>query len=678
MRHRLRPLRHWPLALKLAAAVFVLALVPQLLVALVNADEVHDQLESRERERLQHRAMEAARRLEERVGRLRAYSELLATNPLIVDAMQDRITRPRGSAADRHRLSIERAQGWDARHDEVHRLLSSVRQANPWFQHAYLLDPSGLCISSSERETQPDMVGRIYDYRPYFRAPVADADPHVTDVLKNVHSPGTAIFISAPVMRDGQVAAVVVVKVDTAALDDVVADLSARGGRNLLVDRFGVVVSDAVAGKSMGVDDPASVQFRPLASVDRYRTLFEDTRRYGDPMHENHLDRVSDPLGLEGLWQKLRGGGTGADAFSFPQVGGDVPEPAMVGYSVVWASPGEPYGYLVVAQPAHQFRGPLEELTRTAMLRAVLVASGVALVLGFLIRRMSRRVRRLADATRMVAGGELDLRLDDPYADELGELASSFDRMTQELAATVESVERQRAEADQARVEAERAHAAKHAFISKVGRQFQGPVEQIGVVVTRLRTLAETNGDPVALEGATAIETANATIRRVVEQMRTLSGGDLEVERVQLHAFLAEVTESVRPAAVLSSSKLSLHVEGDLGDALVDRAKLRQIVFQLLDNAFKFTRQGEVRVHARRHEEQGISTLVVGISDDGIGMTRGQIERFEAEDAPDADAAGTGLVVSKLAARAIGGRLAVQSEPGKGSTFTLTLPLAES
>ena len=671
-RLRLRPLRHWPLALKLAAAVFVLALVPQILVALVNAEEVRTQLEAREREGLQRRGVEAARRLEERVGRLRAYSDLLATNPLILEAVEDRISRPRrGSPATRHRLAVERARAWHERHDEVRRLLLSVRQSNPWFQHAYLLDPTGLCISSSESETQPEMIGRIYDYRPYFRAPLADAEPYVTDVLKNVHSPGTAIFISAPVLRGNEVAAVVVVKIDTAALDDVVADLSARGGRMLLVDRFGVVVSDAAAGKSRGVDDPLSLQFRPLASVDRYRTLFEDTRRYGDPLHENHLDRVADPIGLDLLWQRLRNGGAGAEALSFPSSSAGVEELTMVGYSVVWASPGEPYGYVLAAQEADRFLAPLEASSRTAMLRALLVASVVALIFGVLIRRMSRRVTRLAEATRRVAAGDLDLRLGDRYGDELGELAASFDQMTQELAKTMGTVERQRAENEDARTETERLRAAKHAFIAKVSRQFRAPIDQIGVVTTRLRTLAESHADPALLEGTVAIASANETLRRVSEQMRTLAGDDeLQAEPVALRRFFEEIAQAVRPVAVLSSSELAVELQEDLGEAVVDRIKLRQVVHQLLDNAFKFTRNGAVRLQAFRRVEQGVPLLVVRISDTGIGMTRGQIERFEGEDPTETDvSAGTGLVLAKLAARAIDARLRVESQPGQGSSF---------
>jgi signal transduction histidine kinase len=679
---RLRRIRHWPLALKLASAVFVLALVPQLVVAVINAEEVHAQLEQREREGLQRRAVEAARRLEERLGRLRAYTELLATNPLVIEATRDRMPsrRRRGSPEARHRATVEAARAWDERHENVHRLLLSARQANPWFQNAYLLDVSGVCISSSERQAEPEMIGRVYDYRPYFRAPIADAEPYVTDVLKNVHTPGTGIFISAPVMSGDEVAAVVVIKIDTGAIADVVAELSARGGRILLVDRFGVVVGDAIEGTLLEIDDPASVQFRPLASVERYRTLFEDTRRYGDALHENYLDRVSDPLHMDVLWQRLRGTMVGADPFSFPAGDGRGDVASMVGYSVIWAFPGEVYGYVVVAQPVDRFLGPLEELVRTSMLRALLVAAGVAVVLALLIRRMSGRVRRLAHATQRVAAGDLSLRLDDRYRDELGELAASFDHMTRELAATIGSMEHARSEAENARTEAAHVRAAKHGFIAKVGRQFRSPIQSIVETTTHLRRLAEKSGETSALDQVASLERSVETLERVVEQMRTLAGDDeVRTERVCVREFLDEVTRAVRPVASLSASKLALDIEDELGELEVDRAKLRQIVFQLLDNAFKFTRHGEVTVAAHRRPADGVSALVLRISDTGIGMTRGQIERFMSEDPADADASGgTGLVLGKLAARAIGAQVEVESEPGRGTTFTISLSLVDT
>ncbi|MCA9706333.1 MAG: hypothetical protein KDK70_10835 [Myxococcales bacterium] len=355
---RLLPVRDWPLSLKLAVTVLALAVIPLLLVAWINAREVESQSLLRETQALQRSAAAAARRLEERVGRLRAYVELIANNPTIVAAVGDGAATSDAAEA----IRVAAAQAWDARHPEIHALLVSLRRANPWFSNVYVLDPGGVCLATSERANKPDMLGRPYDYRPYFQAALEDRAPFVTDLLKNATSPGTGIFVSAPVLVDDAVAGVVVLKVDAAALHDVVADLARTGGSALLVDRFGVVVSDAWTGTLRGVDDPESLQFHPLASVERFFTLFEQTRRYGTPEGEHYLDRVRQPLPLQPLWAALQQRRSGAAEHAVPAAFGASAVPTMVGYAPVLAGAGEPYGYVVLGEAASEFRGPLAEI----------------------------------------------------------------------------------------------------------------------------------------------------------------------------------------------------------------------------------------------------------------------------------------------------------------------------
>ncbi|MBL4687393.1 MAG: PDC sensor domain-containing protein, partial [Nannocystaceae bacterium] len=375
--------RRWPLTTQLALVLLLVVLTPIAAVVWINARDVERESFNRETIALENRAAEAARRLEERVGRLRAYVEHIATNPAIVTAV---VGAP-GKEGD----VVAQAQVWDDGHPEIHDLLVSVRDANPWFRNVYLLSEAGVCISSSERGKTPAMVGRVYDYRPYFRAPVDTAAPFVSDVLKNATSPGTGIFVSAPIMVDGDVLAVAVLKVDSFALHDIVADLSQRAGRALLVDRFGVIVSDAIEGHVQTVEKPTSLQFRPLADVSRYVPRFEETKRYGGPGSNNYLDRIAQPLALNKLWADLRTQATGASQFGFPSTaGGEVP--TMIGFSPVWSLSSEPYGYLVLAEESATFRAPLLDLGRQALLRFGVVTVAILFVCMLLIGRLTRRV----------------------------------------------------------------------------------------------------------------------------------------------------------------------------------------------------------------------------------------------------------------------------------------------
>lgn len=644
-RRRLLPVRDWPLSLKLAATVLVLAVVPLLVVALINAHAVESQSLSRETHSLQRRSADAARRLEERVGRLRAYVELVAENPTIVAAMGD---------APGHDDEPAAARAWDDRHPEIYALLVSLRRANPsWFANVYLLDASGVCIATSERTTKPEMVGRPYDYRPYFQAAIEDRQPFVTDVLKNATSAGTGIFVSAPVVTDDRVAGVVVLKVESDALDEVVADLGRTGGSALLVDRFGVVVSDAWTGTLRGTDDPGSLQFHPFASVARFTTLFEQTRRYGTPDGENYLDRVQQPLGLQPLWASLQQRQPGAAEHEVPPSFGAPAVPTMVGYAPVLAAGGEPYGYVVLGEPAVEFRGPLRDIAQAALMRFGLVALGVALIIALLIRRFSMQVVGLAQGARRLAEGERTGSLTLDRHDEIGMLAESIQRLADRAREQVEAEREARARSERERDTAE------------------------GLAQARSEALARAHAALAAIREALDDATSPSAIGRLRDALR---GATLDL------AALSDDAEALRPSPSPTSVaslaqqvldarpehggplELVLRADEEIAPLPTDPTLLRRILEHLVDNACKFTRHGRVEVRVEARDEG----LAVSVIDTGIGLTKRQIERIDGAGLED----GIGLRVVHRLARALGASVRAEGEVGRGSTLVVELPAA--
>jgi len=112
----------------------------------------------------------------------------------------------------------------------------------------------------------------------------------------------------------------------------------------------------------------------------------------------------------------------------------------------------------------------------------------------------------------------------------------------------------------------------------------------------------------------------------------------------------------------------------------VDPMRLRQILLNLLSNACKFTKEGEVRLRARR-VTNGRDWIELAVADTGIGMTPEQqaklFEEFSQADATTAQkfgGTGLGLAITRKLARMMGGDVTVTSEPGKGSVFTVRLP----
>lgn len=653
---RLSPPRDWPLSLKLAAAVLLLAVIPSLLVAYVNAREVESQSITRETQSLQRRSAAAARRLEERVGRLRAYVELVAQNPTILAAVPDLPHAPEPVARQ------AQARAWDARHPEIYALLVSLRRANPWFENVYLLDPDGVCIATSERATKPEMVGRPYDYRPYFQAAIEDRAPFVTDVLKNATSPGTGIFVSAPVLIDDAVAGVVVLKVEAGALHEVVADLARTGGSALLVDRFGVVVSDAWAGTLRDTDDPQSLQFHPLASVARFMTLFTQTRRYGTPDGEHYLDRIGEPLSLEPLWNALQQRRSGAAEHAFPPAWGQPPAPTMVGYAPVMASGGEPYGYVLLGEPAADFRGPLREIAQSALVRAGLVALGVALVIALFIRRFARQIVELADHARRLADGEPAEPLRSDRGDELGVLARSIQRLADHARRTVAAEQQARHDSEHARDAAEALARARTEAVARAHAALDGA-----------RRALEHAGE---LGPRAGLRRVSAQLDGAALDLAALADGHGSLvpspRRVALPALVQEVLDA-RPDDT-PERPLRLHVEGTVPEVETDPAMLRRALEHLVDNACKFTRRGTMEVRLRA--EPGV--VHVAVVDTGIGLTARQAARIATDAEDPVGTSGIGLWVVRRLARALGATLGAEGEVGRGSTVTLSLPTERS
>jgi signal transduction histidine kinase len=127
-------------------------------------------------------------------------------------------------------------------------------------------------------------------------------------------------------------------------------------------------------------------------------------------------------------------------------------------------------------------------------------------------------------------------------------------------------------------------------------------------------------------------------------------------------------------------SEALLETPNDLGTLTVDPMRLRQVLFNLLSNACKFTEEGEIKLQARRVVDGG-GWIELAVADSGIGMTAEQqaklFEDFTQADASTAQrfgGTGLGLAITRKLARMMGGDVRVTSEPGKGSVFTVRLP----
>jgi signal transduction histidine kinase/DNA-binding response OmpR family regulator len=222
----------------------------------------------------------------------------------------------------------------------------------------------------------------------------------------------------------------------------------------------------------------------------------------------------------------------------------------------------------------------------------------------------------------------------------------------------------------------------KSQFVSNVSHELRTPLNAIIGLTEMMVTNAARFGTEKAAEPLQRVNRAGTHLLGLINQVLDLSkieAGKLELnpQTVQLAPLIEEVVGTARHLAQQNKNRLVVEAQENLGVVTLDAMRLRQILLNLLSNACKFTKEGEVKLKARRVTE-GIELAVV---DSGIGMTAEQqskmFEEFSQADVTTAQrfgGTGLGLAITRKLARMMGGDVTVTSELGKGSVFTARLP----
>lgn len=253
-----------------------------------------------------------------------------------------------------------------------------------------------------------------------------------------------------------------------------------------------------------------------------------------------------------------------------------------------------------------------------------------------------------------------------------------------------------------------RANRMKNDFLANVSHELRTPLNAIVGFVDLLREGVYGDLSPRQVKPVERIEASANHLRHLVDQILDLAkmaAGRLDVhaELLDIRPFILDVASEVESLVNEKSLSLSLAMGSSLPRIRSDPTHLRQILVNLLGNAIKYTDAGSIVVKTRTMLkaaalEQGLPAVVaaaqdtvnswlsVQVIDSGRGIAAADQERvfeeFEQVDAgPRADSphrgTGLGLAISRRLARLLGGDLLVESEPGKGSTFTLWLPIGD-
>ncbi|MFQ5573994.1 MAG: sensor histidine kinase [Terriglobia bacterium] len=317
-------------------------------------------------------------------------------------------------------------------------------------------------------------------------------------------------------------------------------------------------------------------------------------------------------------------------------------------------------GAVVLARPLEFSTEPWVSLSQRLIVAAVLSLVLSTLFAIYLARKISEPLKRMTGASRKIAQGDYDHDLEVSSSDEIGELTANFNAMTREV---------------------RRAQELQREFIASVSHELKTPLTAIQGFTQALLDGA-VDGDDEKQRSLEIIAKEGSRLERLIQDLLDLAKLDskhfsLKRHELDLQEFLKEYEDIYRARAKKEKVRFRVQI-GRVPPLYTDGHRLRQIIGNLLENAFKFTPAGGRITLKSQHDRDN---AVVEISDTGPGIDKKDLphifERFYGSDKHGRTGFGLGLAIAFELTAALGGNLSATSVPGKGSTFRVTFPATE-
>ncbi len=322
----------------------------------------------------------------------------------------------------------------------------------------------------------------------------------------------------------------------------------------------------------------------------------------------------------------------------------------------------------------------VEAAVNSGIARTISVFLGGLVVLSLALAATLRAavikpLRGVIEVMKKIAGGDLGRRVPVKSTDEVGELADSFNRMTESLQTSQERLRL-------ANLNLLEANRLKTEFLSIMSHELRTP---LNAVIGFAEVLRDGGGlDERQQKYLTNIDTSGRNLLQLVNDILDLARVrsdklDLEKEDISIPQVMNDVRKLGLPFAAARHVWLEIEPSEELPLVEADEAKVKRVLYNLVSNAIKFTPEGgRVTMRARRagaFVEISVEDTGIGISEEDQGRIFDMFSQVDGSRTRSHEGTGVGLALSRRLVELHGGEIRVESELGKGSTFTFTLPV---